>query len=471
MTEARHTPTDDALSADRTRWWVLGTVGVGTFMSALDASIVNVALPVIREELGTSVATVEWVVTVYLLVVSATLLGFGRIADVRGLRFTYLLGFGVFISGSVLAGVSPGVGWLVASRALQAIGAAMLYASAPAILTTTFPAEERGRALGLQATMTYLGLTVGPPLGGLLVDAVTWRAIFYINVPVGLAAVLLAWRFVPKRAGGRSGEPFDARGAVLFASGLVALMVALNQGHAWGWTSAPVLSLVALSLLLFSAFVRLQRRTTHPMLDLRLFSARTFSAATAAALLNYVAVYSLIFLMPFYLIQGRGLAPGTAGLVLMAQSAVMAMVAPLSGTLSDRIGPRVPATMGLAVFSAAIIGLSLLDSDAPIAAVVVALACAGLGTGLFTSPNNSALMGAAPRDRQGIAAGVLAEARNVGMVLGVGLAGAVFTSVLAGREPGPFPAFFDAVSAALLGAGAAAFFGATLASLERRPEG
>lgn len=445
-------------------WWILVAVGAGTFMSALDASVVNVALPAMRTSLGADVAAIQWVVTVYLLTVSGTLLGFGRLGDLKGHRRVYLWGFGFFVAGSLLCAVSRTVVLLSAFRGLQAFGAAMLFANSAAILTAGFPPERRGRVLGLQATLTYLGLTVGPPLGGWLADSFGWPSIFLINVPIGVIAILLSLRFIPADAPVTGSERFDFAGALAFLIGLTALMVALNQGHAWGWTSPATLGLAAGAIVALSGFLWIERHTEHPMLDLSLFRSRTFSATTTSALLNYVTAYTVVFITPFYLVLGRGLTSGRAGSVLAVQSVVMATVAPLSGTLSDRIGSRIPAVSGMVVLSGAMVWLASLGAEAPLAEVATALALVGLGTGIFISPNTSALMGAAPRTRLGIASGVLAEARNVGMVLGIGMAGAVLTTVLGGQEPGPHAAFFEGVRVSYLVAAGVALLAAVAAS-------
>ena len=422
---------DSPSDGDSNRWWVLLTVGIGTFMSALDGSIVNTILPVLRTELHTTVAGIEWVTTTYLLVVSGLLLGVGRAGDLYGYKRLYLAGFVLFVIGSALCGLAPTAPALVALRGVQALGAAMLYASSPAILTRSFPASQRGRALGAQATFTYLGLTTGPSLGGWLAGAFGWRSVFYINVPVGALAIALALRFIQPDRAGTQRERFDILGAVLFGGGLVALLGALNQGHAWGWTAAPTLALLAAALLALALFVAVEQRRPSPMLDLSLFRERVFAAATGSAVLNYVCVYSVLFLLPFLLIQGRGLSTAQAGLVLTAQPIVMAVVAPLSGIASDRIGSRLPATLGMFFLTGGLLLLARTVETGTLGHIAVSLAVVGLGVGLFASPNNSALMGAAPPNRQGIASGVLATARNVGMVLGVGFAGAVFTTALA----------------------------------------
>jgi EmrB/QacA subfamily drug resistance transporter len=401
-------------------------------MSALDSSVVNTLLPVLARELSASVAGIEWVSTIYLLVISGLLLGFGRAGDLYGTKRMYVGGFVVFIIASALCGLSPTAHVLVGLRALQAIGAAMLFANSPAILTRTFPPEQRGRALGALGTFTYLGLTVGPSLGGWLTGAFGWRSIFYINVPIGGLALFLSMRYIAHdQVSGRE-ERFDFAGAMLFMIGLVALLGALNQAHAWGWGSPLIIALFVAAVVVLIAFVRVELRRESPMLDLSLFRNRVFAASTASALLNYCCVYSVIFTIPFLLIQGRHLSPQQTGVLMTAQPIVMAIVAPISGSLSDKIGSRIPATLGMMILTAGLIFLGFNVSRPGLRMIVVSLCIIGLGVGLFVSPNNSALMGAAPRGRQGIASGVLATARNAGMVMGVGISGAVLTTVMAG---------------------------------------
>jgi EmrB/QacA subfamily drug resistance transporter len=452
------------------KWWVLLAIGTGSFMSGLASSAVNAVLPVIRDAFQTDVATIEWAITTYLLVVSSLLLSFGRLGDLRGHKPIYVGGFAVFVVGSILAGAAPGPGLFIAFRGLQALGAAMLFANSAAILTRNFPERQRGQALGLLATMTYLGLTLGPSLGGWLTEALGWRAVFYANVPFGLLALGLSLRFIPRDAPASAGERFDVAGAVTFTAALVTLLLALNQGHAWGWDSPAILGLLVVATLLAARFVTLERRVPSPMLDLRLFRSRPFSAAAASALSNYVCAASIAFLLPFYLIQGRGLSPSRAGLVLTAQPLVMAIASPLSGTLSDRVGARLPGTLGMAILAAGVFILSRLGPESSLGLVTLGLAIAGLGTGAFTSPNNSTLMGSAPAHRQGIAAGILATSRNLGMVLGVGLAGAVFTTVLArGEATGSGGALFDAVGAGFLVASGVAALGVLTSAVRGGP--
>ncbi len=431
------------------KWWVLVAVGVGSLMASLDASVANIVLPIVSKDLHSDIPTVEWVVTMYLLVVSGLLLSFGRLGDLRGHKTTYLSGFFLFVLGSALCGISSNIGMLIACRALQACGAAMLYANSPAIITSNFPASQRGQALGLQATMTYLGLTIGPSLGGWLTEQFSWHAVFYINVPIGALAVALSWYFIPQDEPEKQAERFDWSGAALFTAGLIALLLGLNQGSEWGWGSPAIVGSISVAIVLIAAFLFVERRVANPMLDLSLFGNRLFSAAAGTALFNYVCIYAVLFLLPFYLIQGRGLDPASAGIILTAQPLVMAISAPISGTLSDRIGSWIPSTIGMGIMAIGLFLLSQLGHDSPLVFVGTALAIVGLGTGIFVSPNNSALMGSAPRHRQGIASGILATSRNVGMVLGVGLAGAIFTTILGNAGPTP-PILYTAIDAGFM---------------------
>ena len=312
--------------------------------------------------------------------------------------------------------------------------------------------------------MTYLGLTVGPSLGGWLTQTISWRAVFYINVPIGVLAFIFSLVIIPAdKPDGDQSERFDWSGALLFSAGLGALLLGLNQGDAWGWASPAVLGCAAGALILLGIFLRVELHTPSPMLELSLFNQRVFSASTASAVANYICLYCVIFLMPFYLLQGRGLNPAQAGLLLTAQPIIMAIVAPISGSLSDRIGSRLLSTLGMLVMGAGIFLLAMLKPDASNGAILIGLAVTGLGTGIFISPNTSALMGSAPRQRQGIASGILATARNVGMVLGVGLAGAILTSVMA-RTAG-INALFTAVHTGLLVGTGVAVLGAVISSI------
>jgi EmrB/QacA subfamily drug resistance transporter len=454
------------------KWWVFLAIGIGTFMSALDSSVVNTILPVIRTFFNSNVAMVEWTVVVYLLVVSSLLLFFGRLGDLRGHKIIYVAGFIIFVISSAACGFAPTVGFLIAARGVQSIGAAMLFANAPAILTQNFPPSQRGRALGMQAMMTYLGLTAGPSLGGWLTQSLGWRSVFYINVPIGLIAFTLSVIFIAPDRGKASDEPFDWAGAGLFSVGLLALMLGLNQGSAWGWNSPAILGCLVGAVVLLGIFLWYEGQISAPMLHLGLFAERVFSASAASAVMNYICLYSVTFLLPFYLIQGRGLGTAQAGLILSAQPIIMAISAPISGSLSDKIGSRLLSTLGMGILMVGLFLLSRVNATSPTAQILVSLGLCGLGTGVFISPNNSALMGSAPRRHQGIAAGILATARNVGMVLGIGMAGAILTSITAGGGAGGSDSsLFTAVQTGLLAASGVAAIGAFTSSLRGNGRG
>jgi EmrB/QacA subfamily drug resistance transporter len=379
------------------KWWVLIAIGTGSLMAALDGSVVNIVLPVLRDAFKSDVASIEWVVTVYLVVLSGLLLTFGRLGDLRGHKSIYIWGFGVFVVSSALCGAARSSTTLIIFRGIQAIGGAMLASNSPAIITGNFPAEQRGRAFGLVSTLTYLGLTIGPSLGGWLTHAFGWRTVFYINVPIGMLALVMSQIFIPKDAPIEGGQRFDLPGAATFLAGLTALMLGLNKGADWGWSSAAVLGLLIGALILLAVFILIESHSPAPMLDLSLFRVPLFSTSAACAVLNYICVYSLIFLMPFYLIQGRGLNPAEAGMLLTAQAVVMAITAPISGIFSDRFGSRGPGMLGMGVLAGGLFLLSRIGPETALWMVALCLAVVGFGTGTFISPNTSALMGAAPQ--------------------------------------------------------------------------
>jgi EmrB/QacA subfamily drug resistance transporter len=393
---------------------------------------------VVASDLQTDVATIEWVLTLHLLVLSGTLLTFGRLGDLRGHRRLYLYGLGVMTLGALLCGLANSALALIAFRCVQAIGGAMMSATSLAILIRAFPASQRGQAVGLSVMLVYLGLTVAPLAGGGITAEWGWRAIFLVNVPLGVLALLLGLRCVPDDSGVHQAGRFDVLGAAIFTLATVLVLLGMNQGQSWGWGSPLTVGVLAAGVALLAVFVGVEARVSSPMLDLELFRSRTFSAANAGAVLNYMAAFGMTFVLPFYLIEGRGMSAAQAGLLLTSQPLVMAVVAPIAGTLSDRIGARALMVAGMLAQALGLVLLARLGPEASFGDVVVGLALNGLGMGLFSSPNNSAAMGAAPPRRQGIASGVVSTARFFGMAIGVGLAGAIYTTVLtsqAGSDP------------------------------------
>lgn len=413
-----------------TKWSVLITVMVGTFMGPLDGSVVNIALPTLTRHFGVTVTTVEWVVVAYLLVISTLLLTFGRLGDIVGLKPLYLAGFAVFVVGSAACAFAWSIWALVAFRAIQAVGAGMLFAVGPAIITQSFPATERGKALGLVGISVSAGLAVGPTLGGLLIAAGGWRLVFLINLPIGIAAFALALKVLDLEK--PRAQRFDPYGAVFSFIALFPLLLALSRGDAWGWGSPLVVGLLGAAAVGAVLFVVAETSVAQPVLDLTLFRNRIFSTSTLSALASFIVTSSIIFLMPFYLIETRGFSVAYAGVLLTPIPAAMVLFGPVSGALSDRIGSRLLSTTGLLVSAVGLVWLTRLDLDTGAAGILLRLLTVGVGMAVFQSPNSSALMGSVPRHRLGIASGMVAMARNVGMVLGVSLAAVV----LAVRQPG-----------------------------------
>jgi EmrB/QacA subfamily drug resistance transporter len=318
------------------------------------------------------------------------------------------------------------LGQLVFFRAVQAVGAAMMFSTGGAIITAVFPASERGRALGLNGSVVSTGLTLGPSLGGLLLDWAGWRSIFYINLPIGVVG-MLAMRFLLHPDEPATERPrFDFPGAFLLGISLLAFTLALTQGDQVGWNSLWISGGFVLTVVGLPAFIRQEKRADHPMIDLNLFRNRLFTAANIAGFLNFVAGFCNVLIMPFYLQQLQGFSPSRAGLIMTAVPLTTLFVAPLSGWLSDRYGSVGLSSTGLFINALGFLGLSRLNGDASQMDIILRLILVGVGNGLFQSPNNSAIMGSVPRPRLGVAGSFIALVRNLGMVTGLAVAGAVF---------------------------------------------
>jgi EmrB/QacA subfamily drug resistance transporter len=406
------------------KWLVLSSVSLGTFMATLDGSIVNISLPYIQSAFGISLVVVEWVVVAYLLVVGSLLLPFGRLGEVLTFRRVYLAGFAIFTVASVLCGAAPSALALILFRAVQGVGAAMLQAMGPAIVARTFGPGERGRALGLNAISVSIGLSLGPVLGGLLTEIGTWRAIFLVNVPIGVFAILWAARVLPIEVPGHR-QSFDIPGAALAGTALFSLLLALTEGQAWGWSSPAIVALLVAFVVFGLAFVLVESRSAHPLVNLSLFRIRAFSAGLASVIVAFAGLFTATFLLPFLLENGSRFSPLEAGLLLTPVPIATALVAPFSGALSDRIGQRLPASVGIAVMAVGLLSLTRLPPDFEVPDLVWRLALIGVGQGLFMSPNSSAVLGSVPRQRIGTASGTLAEARIDGQALGIAASAAI----------------------------------------------
>jgi EmrB/QacA subfamily drug resistance transporter len=437
------------------KWKAMFTVWIGIFMATLDGSIVNVALPTLTAYFKTDITTIEWVVMAYLLTITSLLLSLGRISDMIGRKAIFTGGLAIFTIGSGLCAISGSENQLIFYRVVQGIGAAMLMATGIAIITHAFPPQERGKAMGLIGTVVAIGSMAGPVAGGFLIENVGWQSIFYINIPVGIFGTAMALSVLRKDET-TSGQTFDIPGALSLFISLMALLLALSQGQEAGWLSGYIILLFVLSIVFIIIFIRIENKVRHPVMELSNFRNRPFAAANISALISFTALYNVILLMPFFLQNELGYSPEGVGIVFLAVPLVMSVVAPLSGWLSDRTNSFLLSSIGIGISSVSILWLGYLSPTSGSIDVVLRLALLGLGMGLFQAPNNSIIMGALPKEKIGIAAGTLGTMRNMGMVIGIAVSGAVFSSryVYYGNVGSSFlPAFRDTytVSAIICG--------------------
>jgi EmrB/QacA subfamily drug resistance transporter len=413
-------------------WFAVAAVCVGAFMGQLDASIVTVALPTLQRTFDVSVGAVTWVGLSYLLVLVATVTAVGRFADMWGRKLLYVYGFVIFTLASVLCGLAPGLGALCGFRALQAVGAAMLQANSLAIIVLVVPGRALGRAIGLQGAAQALGLALGPSVGGLLLAAGGWRLIFFVNIPFGVFGAVAAILLVPRSRDLMARVRFDWTGLGIFFPAVAALLSAITFGAEQGWSSAVIVGLFVAAAVLVVLFVWHERRDRDPMLDLRLFRSAQFSTGIISGVGSYLVMFGVLLLVPFYLERGEGFGSARSGLELMAMPLAFGVIAPFAGRLADRVGARPLTSGGMAIVAAALLLLGALDPSTN--GFLILLAAVGVGLGLFTSPNNASIMGAAPGHQAGMASGVLNMTRGTGTALGLALTGSIF--VVAGGDSG-----------------------------------
>lgn len=405
-------------SVNDRRWLILGVVLLGPFMSTLDSSIVNVALPNMGEQMGVGMGAIQWVVTSYLIIISSTILIFGRIADLKGKKAVYQYGFLIFSLGSLFCGISKNITLLIASRIIQAVGAAMNMSCSQAIITSVFPQNERGRALGLSGTTVALGTMLGPPIGGIMVWLFSWESIFLINVPIGIIAFLLGAKLLPKDIRTNS-ESFDLVGALVFSAAIVLLFLSMLSGEHLGWTNRYIILGFSAALLCFIVFYFYEKRIEHPMLDFTMFHNKLFSISIFCAFISFMVIFCTNIIHPFYLQNALKISSEKAGLLMMIYPIFVALTAPVSGYLSDKIGSEVLTLLGLTTTALGLTAMSFLSLKSSYLSIILSVALIGLGNGLFQSPNNSLVMSTAPRHKLGIAASINALTRNLGMVFGI----------------------------------------------------
>lgn len=410
------------------KWLIHSTTALGVFMATLDASIVNIALPEITVYFHTTLTNVEWVVMVYLLLISSLLLTYGRVGDMYGYRPVFVGGFALFTLASALNSISPNIWTLIASRALQAIGAGAILAVVQAIITDTFQPSDRGKAIGINAMFVSLGLATGPSLGGFLVETYGWQSIFIINIPVGIVSTFWSWIILPTKD--KKTQKFDIGGSTTIFISLCSFLIAVSHGQVWGWHSPVVMSLFFTALIAFTMFIYIEIKCQHPMFSPNLFKNHVFCAGALAAMINYFTQYTVTFLLPFYLVNFLVLTTKSAGLLMSSFPVAMMLASPTAGILSDRFGSRLLTSAGMVIICSGIMILSHTENFNYVISAI-GLSLVGLGTGLFLAPNNNAVMGSVARNHIGIASGTLALMRNVGQVMGVAVSGAVFSAQLA----------------------------------------
>lgn len=414
-------------------------LALGTLMATLDISIVNIALPTLSRTFGAPLTTVEWVVLAYVVTITGLLLALGRLADRLGRRRVYGAGLVVFTVASALCAAAPGVGWLIAARALQGLGAAMMTANSAALLISSFPPEERGRAIGAFGAMVGVGLALGPPLGGLIVGLLSWRWIFLVNLPIGALALWQLRTRVPADGPPRTDVRLGLASAAAWTWALVSLMLALSRGPEHGWSSKGAWTLFGMTGLALAAFGLLERRSRDPLLPLALLRGPLGATATLT-LLGQALSIAVGFHLPLYFEEVLGFDAAKAGRWLAVLPLVALFMAPAAGRWSDRFGARGLSVAGLALAAAGFVALSGLGPDPQPLQIVGGMAMIGAGLGLFTVPNSSALLSTVPPSQLGIASGLQATMRNLGVAGGAAGAAALVASRYAGGRNGPLVA-------------------------------
>lgn len=410
------------------RYVILANTLLGTFMSTLDGSIVNVALPVIAKELFIDINRVQWIVTSYLLAVSTLILIFGRIADIKGKKVVYQNGFVVFSLGSLFCGLSHSIEFLIISRIIQASGAAMIMACNYGIITSVFPKNERGKAIGFVGTAVALGSMVGPPLGGFLTGLFSWESIFLINVPIGIAAYFIGRKVLPKDSALNSKEAFDKKGVVTLSISIITIIWALLSIENLGLMNIFIIGAFVISIVTFILFINIERKNREPIVDLSLFENKLFIVSIFCAFISFSAMFCINIIHPFYLQYILKLSTESSGMLLTIFPVIVALVAPISGFLSDKIGGKILTLFGLSIMSIGLILLSLLNENSNYIIIILSVGVMAFGNGLFQAPNNALVMSAVPKNKLGIAGSINALVRNLGMVFGIAVSLALFYS-------------------------------------------
>ena len=407
------------------KWICLIAVAIGSFMATFMFTSINVALPSLKESFNTEFNTVQWVVLSYLLT-SATLTPIvGRIADMFGKKSLYCSGIIVFGLSSLFCGIAPSITWLIIFRIIQGIGSALMIALSLAIITDVFPGEQRGRAIGISGSILSVGIVMGPTLGGLLTDLLSWRWIFLIAVVPGVISYILGQRYIPTYTA-KQGQRFDFLGAALLFLVLFCLMLALTFGQSLGFAHPTIIGLFIAFVLFLILFIIIETRIDDPIIRLKLFRIPALSVSLISGFATFVSLSGAIFVLPFFLSSVLGYAPSTIGFIMAVSPIVLVVMAPIAGVFSDRYGERPVAIVGLAFMILGYMLLAGLNEDASVAEVILRFLPVGIGSGTFQTPNNSAIMGSVDRTRSGIVSSLLAVTRTVGSSVGIAVIGTLW---------------------------------------------
>lgn len=416
----------------KNRWWILVAVSMFTFMSTLDGSIVNIALPTISKDMAVPMNQSEWIVSIYLMAVCACLLLFGKIGDSWGKIKIYRIGTLIFTIGSLLCGFNHSLTFLLFARIVQAVGASMTMATNTGIITEVFPMNERGRALGMIGAFVSLGSIAGPGLGGIILAKLPWAYIFWINVPVGIITMLISEKFLPKDIT-MSGHKIDKGGFAAIAATIMTFFGGVFLGQEHGFLHAVPLSLFALAIVSFGAFLVIEKKVALPLISFEIFQNKIFTMSLITALLIFSSNFFINVVVPFYLQNARGLSPSYAGLLMMVFPFLMVIGSPLSGYLTDRVGPEILVVIGLVMLSVTQLMYMFMQVDTPLWYYILATALMGLGNSLFQSPNNTMVMSSVTHENLGVAGSMNSFARNLGMVVGISLATTILYDAMSSK--------------------------------------
>jgi EmrB/QacA subfamily drug resistance transporter len=418
-----------ALTDDNRRWWTLGAMCFALFMLMLDNTVVNVALPSIQRSLHASLAALEWTLNAYTLTLAVLLVVGGRLGDIFGRRLIFLIGVSTFALSSAAIGLAPNDTALIVGRAVQGVGAAMMMPATLSIVSNAFPPHERGKALGTWAGVSALALAIGPVVGGFLTEHVSWRAIFFLNVPVAIGAIVVTLFSTHESRDETVGREIDYRGIATLTGGLTALVLALIEGNAWGWGSASIIALLTFAAIALVTFVALELRVRVPMVDFHFFRSRSFLGANVVAFIVTFSMFSMFFFMALYMQNILQYSPLEAGLRFLPSTVVLIVMGPVAGRLADRIGPVPLLVTGLSLSGTSLLWESFMTADSGYGFILPSFILMGFGMGLTMSPMTTAAMNAVDRTKAGVASGVLSMSRMVGGTFGIAILGAIIAAV------------------------------------------